>query len=172
MRIAKIILLVSSLSLLYISYITNFSEEKGTAIGITPSVDRAEPIVVERDTISDLIDAMIQVESTGNDSAVNHRTSAVGCLQIRPIMVEDVNRILTVKKYSLSDRYSRKKSIEMFNIWRGHYHKGSTMQTMARCWNGGTNGEKKKVTIKYWNKIKRLWKEKSKNLKSTSKRMV
>ena len=58
--------------------------------------------------IEPLIEAMIMVESRGNDSAYSKKEEAVGCLQIRPIMVREVNRILEIQKsdlrYTLDDR--------------------------------------------------------------------
>ena len=79
-----------------------------------------EMVASRQDSISMLIDAMIQVESKGNDSAYCKREEAVGCLQIRPIMLREVNRILAMqssqKRYKLSDRWSRAKSIEMFVV--------------------------------------------------------
>jgi hypothetical protein len=113
-------------------------------------------IVNKLDTIDTLIYKMIEVESTGNDSAVNHRTNAVGCLQIRPIMVRDVNRIMSEECYTLSDRYSRSRSIEMFHIWREHYHLKSSLEKIARCWNGGGRGHIMNATKRYWEKIKSL----------------
>ena len=40
-----------------------------------------------------LLSALIMVESSNNDSAYNASEDAVGCLQIRKCMVDDVNRI-------------------------------------------------------------------------------
>lgn len=66
-----------------------------------------------------LIGSIMFIESTNNDNAVN-MGRCVGCLQISPIYVREVNRISKIKHlnkiYKLSDRYNRKKSIEMFNI--------------------------------------------------------
>ena len=54
-------------------------------------------------------------------------------------MVDDVNRILKRKKSNISftynDRWSRKKSIEMFNIFITYYNL-NTAEEMARGWNG------------------------------------
>jgi hypothetical protein len=120
--------------------------------------------IIKTDTIveyvysSKLIDAIIHVESKGNDSAVNHRSSAVGCMQIRPIMVREVNRICTKldmdKKFRMDDRYSRKESINMFNIWKDFHHKGDPPEVVARCWNGGGDGYAKESTINYWTSVK------------------
>ena len=73
-----------------------------------------------------LVEAIIQVESRGDSTAVGDRGFAIGVLQIWPIMVREVNRILEKNgsdvRYVYNDRYSVQKSIEMFHIWRGYYH--------------------------------------------------
>lgn len=61
------------------------------------------------------IDAIIDVESKGNEKAIG-KTNDVGVLQITPIYVEEANRILGEKKYTLEDRYCKYKSIEIFTI--------------------------------------------------------
>ena len=118
--------------------------------------------IVKVDTIKRdiLLEAIIVVESNGNDSCVGDRNlgrPSVGCLQIRPIMVREVNRLLRKqkikKKYTLNDRYSRKKSIEMFYIWKDYHHSEDSDEVIARCWNGGPKGWKKKSTNYYWAKV-------------------
>jgi len=105
----------------------------------------------------DLIDALIQIESSGNDNAYTANEDAVGCLQIRRTMVKDVNRILKRqgfnKRYEFKDRWCRQKSIEMFNIYRDYYNL-KTPEEISRCWNGGPKGIYKPATIAYWNKVK------------------
>ena len=108
-----------------------------------------------------LVSALIFVESRGNDSAIGDRhlvgNEAVGALQIRPIMVKEVNRILKIQKidkqFTLKDRFERDKSIEMFYIWKNYHHKDSDYETIARNWNGGPKGYKLDRTVKYWNKV-------------------
>ena len=55
-----------------------------------------QPIIED----GDLLTALIFVESRGNDSAIGDRhlvgNEAVGALQIRPIMVREVNRICKI----------------------------------------------------------------------------
>tara|TARA_R110000764_G_scaffold737_5_gene2747 strand:+ start:460 stop:867 length:408 start_codon:yes stop_codon:yes gene_type:complete len=105
-------------------------------------------------TIQDsLIDAIIHVESRGDSMAYNVGEDAVGVLQIRPIMMREVNRLLKENKYTLDDRWSKSKSIEMFNVIKAHTT-NPTNERLARNWNGGWNGYKKKSTLKYWNKVK------------------
>lgn len=115
----------------------------------------------KKDSSMQLVEALIQVESRGDASAVGDKhlsTPSIGVLQIRPIMVREVNRILkklkSNKKYKLEDRFSRKKSIQMFMVWKNYYHKNSSIEKIARCWNGGPLGYKRKATLGYWNKVK------------------
>ena len=103
-----------------------------------------------------LLSAIIHVESSNNDSAYNAREDAVGCLQIRKCMVDDVNRILRRQqsdiRFSYSDRWLRNKSIQMFDIYCKHYGL-TTAEEIARCWNGGPRGMQNDVTANYWKKV-------------------
>ena len=122
--------------------------------------------------IEPLIQAMIMVESEGNDSAYAKKEEAVGCLQIRPIMVREVNRILQIQKsdleYTLEDRWSREKSIEMFHIVNGYHNKNSTYEEIARAWNGGPNWFKKGLTKRYWKRVQKQLKKQKKNERSNT----
>lgn len=104
-----------------------------------------------------LISAMMFVESSYNDSAYNSYEDAVGCLQIRKCMVDDVNRILRRQKSDMrfiyDDRWLRNKSIKMFDIYCKHYGL-TTAEQIARCWNGGPRGMQNEMTAGYWKKVK------------------
>ena len=104
-----------------------------------------------------IVNGMILVESNGNDNAYNKSEEAVGCLQIRPIMVREVNRILKKQgkeyRFKMKDRWDRDKSLQMFWVWKDYHHPNSTDEVIARNWNGGPNGYKKKSTEKYWEKV-------------------
>ena len=108
-------------------------------------------------SIPNLVEAIIYVESRGDVNAHNISENAVGCLQIRPILVREVNRLLAkndiLKVYTLNDRWSKVKSIEMFNVIKEHTT-NPTNEKLARNWNGGPNGYKKPSTLKYWYKVK------------------
>ena len=124
---------------------------------IEPEVNLINGRIDNRD---ELITAMAWVESGGNPATIgdlNLSTPSVGLLQIRPIMVREVNRILRKKgldkRFKNSDRREGDKSIEMFNIWADAYHLNSSYEKMARNWNGGPKGYKKSATIHYWTKI-------------------
>jgi|TARA_R110000822_G_scaffold74910_2_gene179965 soluble lytic murein transglycosylase-like protein len=105
---------------------------------------------------TNLLSAIIYVESSNNDSAINLSEDAVGCLQIRKCMVNDVNRILkrqrSTQRFIYSDRWDRYKSIQMFEIYREHYNL-NTDEEIARSWNGGPNGMNNPLTVQYWDKV-------------------
>ena len=113
--------------------------------------------IIEPIPIDTLLKAVMAVESNFDTMAYNSKEDAVGCLQIRPIMVREVNRLLGKDSFTLYDRWSKAKSIQMFNILRSHT-KNATNQKIARNWNGGCNGHKKQNTLKYWNKVKQYTK--------------
>ena len=118
-----------------------------------------QPVITD----GDLLNALIFVESRGNDSAVGDRhlvgNEAVGALQIRPIMVREVNRICKIigshQRFTLKDRFDRDKSIHMFMIWKEFHHRDSSPEKIARNWNGGPKGYKVSRTEKYWLKVEK-----------------
>jgi len=103
--------------------------------------------------IDTLLMAVMAVESNFDSMAYNSKENAAGVLQIRPIMVREVNRLLGENKYTLKDRWNKAKSIEMFNVIRSHL-KGASDEKIARTWNGGYNGKNIPQTLQYWNKVK------------------
>jgi len=107
---------------------------------------------------NNLLDAIIRVESRNDDSAHAIGEDAVGCLQIRKTMVDDVNRILRRqglwRVYTYDDRWSRVKSIEMFQIYTDYYGLIDS-EEIARCWNGGPRGMDKDATVGYWEKVQK-----------------
>jgi len=115
-------------------------------------------IIIEPvNNMMDIINAIMEVESSNNDSAYNAYEDAVGCLQIRKTMVNDVNRILKRQKsdlrFTYNSRWSRDSSIQMFEIYCKHYNL-TTYEQIARCWNGGPRGINNIATVGYWEKVK------------------
>jgi hypothetical protein len=113
-----------------------------------------------------LYSSIVWVESKGNANAKS-RDGSVGIIQIKPVMVKEVNRICKIKgldkKFTLADRKSPRKSEEMFWIYQEFYNPDlnrdslskEDLELMARKWNGGPNGHLKKATRKYWRKVSR-----------------
>ena len=111
-----------------------------------------------RDVI-DILNAIVQVESGGDPTAHAKGEDAVGILQIRKCMVDDVNRILTrqgiSKRFTYMDRWDIIKSYEMFNMFCDYYGL-TTAEEMARCWNGGPRGINNPATLGYWDKVENI----------------
>jgi hypothetical protein len=105
-------------------------------------------------TLSLVIQLLIAVESGGDRTALNPREQAVGVLQIRKILVDDVNRILVERKdprhFSESDRWDPAKSIQMAEVYLSHYGTVArlghepTLRDYALLWCAGPNGPKQK----------------------------
>jgi hypothetical protein len=92
------------------------------------------PTIAFSADLGKVIGALIQVESRGIASAVNG--NAVGILQIKPIQVKEINRILTLqksdKRYMLQDRLCPVKSKEMAYIFYGFWIKRWPKMTDAQ----------------------------------------
>ena len=107
--------------------------------------------------VSTLLDAIEYVESKGDVNAIGDKGQAVGCMQIHPIMVKDVNRILRRTEYTLNDRYDREKSHQMCTTYLNHYCKNMKPEDAAACWVAGPDGYLQKdnpIVKKYIEKIK------------------
>lgn len=95
-----------------------------------------EEVVVNQDSLDweDFIKALIWVESKGDSKAVG-KNNDVGVLQIKPILIEEVNRILGCEVYTLEDRLDSLKSVEMFNIIQDHYNPQHDYHLALKIWN-------------------------------------
>ena len=128
---------------------------------IQTNIQNEKPKQIIQTKTKSLVDALILVESAGNPKAFNKKENAVGCLQIRPIMVREVNRILRKQKseqrFTKEDRWDCGKSKEMFYIWANYHHQVSNDEMIARNWNGGPRGYKKQSTEHYWYKVQKAW---------------
>ena len=109
--------------------------------------------IIQPIQIDTLLNAVMAVESNFDTMAYNEKEDAAGCLQIRPIMVREVNRLVGKDSFTLDDRWSKAKSIQMFNVLRSHL-KGASDEQIARTWNGGYNGKNIPQTLQYWIKVK------------------
>ena len=103
-----------------------------------------------------VIDAIIEVESEGDAKAVDKSGKSCGILQITPVLVQECNRILEKrnhrKRYTMKDRFSVKKSKEMFILYQSFYNPKNSVEQAIRSWNGGM-GYSIRGTQKYFEKV-------------------
>lgn len=101
-----------------------------------------------------VVDAIIQVESGGDMHAQSG--SSIGVMQITPVLVLECNNILrsrrSKKRFKLSDRYSVKKSKEMFLLFQSKYNPKNNVERAIRSWNGGIHFSVKR-TQRYFEKV-------------------
>ena len=145
---------------------------------VDPSVNNSavepilQPAVAVEETIGlgDLFYLIAWVESKLEHQAIGDRGHAVGIVQIWPVVIDDVNRIIGYKKYTRRDRYNQARSREIFLIYLDHYGQDYQKKTgkelnpeiLARIWNGGPFEDDPawwKKTDRYWRKVKQLLEE-------------
>lgn len=97
--------------------------------------------------------ALIWVESKGDSKAVG-KLDDIGVLQIRPIIVEDCNRILEMEVFKLEDRLDSLKSVEMFNIIQDHYNPQHDYHWALKLWNSGAPLSYHRKVMDKFNEIK------------------
>lgn len=106
-----------------------------------------------------LITVISKLESGGNPKARNGQY--IGILQISPGLVNVCNNILKGKgssdRFTLNDRYSKEKSIQMFTLFMERYNPTNCIDKAIRMWKGGTRYSIK-ATQSYVNRVMRLLK--------------
>ena len=97
--------------------------------------------------------ALIEHESINNPNAVG-KTDDVGILQITPIYVKDVNRILGYNKFKMADRFDIRKSLEMFDIKNDHYNPNRDIDKAIKLHNPLAGPHYKKAIQKKMSEIR------------------
>ena len=109
--------------------------------------------MAKKQDLNRLITAIATVESELNEKAVSG--DCAGYLQIRPILVKECNEILkkknSKKRYSLSDRFSKKKSIAMFYLIQEKFNPSHSIERALWVWNAGPYAKKRPT--EYINKV-------------------
>lgn len=120
-----------------------------------------------------ILEAIIEVESGGNDNAhgdTHLKDNAYGCLQIRQGVCDDVNRKFGTKFKSQDCLGNRSVSLDIWDKYWKVYPLITTNEDRSRTWNGGPGW--KKIYFKanknpdeikycsnidmYWEKVKKL----------------
>jgi hypothetical protein len=100
-----------------------------------------------------LLSALIQVESRGNDHAKG-RHGELGALQIKSIMVRDVNRIMGTH-YTHQQVTNRTISIFIAESYFAHYGRNLSDESLARIWQSGPKGLKRSSSRAYGKRVMR-----------------
>ena len=108
---------------------------------------------------TELVNAIIQVESSGNDDAIGDNGKAIGCLQIwQPYWFDATERSNIGGVYR--DCFKRDYAVRVFDAYMKRYAREAwtdpkqfDAEKVARIHNGGPKGYKKTATKKYWKKV-------------------
>ena len=100
-----------------------------------------------------LLSALIQIESNGNDQAKG-RHGELGALQIKPILVRDVNRLMGTH-YTHAQVTNRATATFIANAYLSHYGRNLSDESLARLWQGGPKGLRKPSTRAYGRRVMR-----------------
>jgi hypothetical protein len=126
---------------------------------IVGTVEGAEKYTPQQET---LLNALIQVESSGNDKAIGDNGNAIGCLQIWKVYWIDATERSGIGG-SYKDCFNRDYAKRIVDAYMKRYAREAwtnpakfDAEKCARIHNGGPRGHTKKATDKYWNKVRRL----------------
>jgi hypothetical protein len=109
----------------------------------------------EADQIERLLDAIAQVESRSDHTAVGDGGRAIGIYQIHRRYWQDGTRILGTN-WPYADAADPAKAKQVVRAYLRHYGKDRSLLEMARIHNGGPNGHKKESTRDYARKIETI----------------
>lgn len=125
---------------------------------ITDSLLIPEPSEDElkQERIYYLWEAIKHMESRNGDKnyLIDTLANSVGIAHIRPVMVDEVNRIVNTNRFTYEDRWDDHKSFQIFTIYMNYYNKDYHFEKGCRIWNGGPTGHKKSSTLVYYDKAK------------------
>ena len=96
-------------------------------------------------TLIKLMLLMLATESGGDNNAIG-KNGELGCLQLKPIMVREVNRIQKSQVFTLKDRSNRTMSLGMCRIYLKYQTKryklatgkAPTVKQLASSWKTGS----------------------------------
>jgi hypothetical protein len=100
-----------------------------------------------------LLSALIQIESHGNDLA-RGKHGELGALQIKPILVRDVNRIMGTH-YAHQQVTNRAVATFIARAYLAHYGHNLSDESLARIWQGGPKALKRSSSRAYGRRVMR-----------------
>ena len=112
-------------------------------------------------TTSQLVLAIMLVESNADINAVGDNGTAHGCFQLTKAYIQDAAEHAN-ESWTVEDAYDYEKSRMIFNAYMHRYAtperigRRVTPQDIARIHNGGPDGWKKESTKAYWEKVKNI----------------
>lgn len=145
-----------TLSVLFFSLsLTLYAPPSDAMMNNHEPISTVDELKIADNSRDNLLLAIMHEESRYNTRAHNVKENALGILQIRPIMIDEANRILKIQgkshEFTLQDRLDSLKSVEVYYLVQNFHNPEYEPQKAARIWNGrGKSGNGSPV---YWNKV-------------------
>ena len=121
-----------------------------------PTVERLDQVRAE---LRPFLDALIQVESGGDNNAVGDKGKALGCLQIWAVYHADAVEYVPALGGSYDDVKQRVYAERVVVAYLLRYARMAVAERayeiLARIHNGGPRGASKKATEPYWTKVRK-----------------
>lgn len=124
-----------------------------------PTVERLDEVRAE---LRPFLDALIHVESGGDNAAKGDNGKAIGCLQIWKIYWTDAVQHAPKLGGAYDDCYDRtyaeRVTVAYLLRYACHAVAEKNYEVLARIHNGGPAGASKKATAPYWAKVSKAMK--------------
>jgi len=122
-----------------------------------PQRPTLEQLDAYRTELRPLLDAIRQVESGGDDSAVGDKGNAIGAYQIWAVYHEDAVEWCKELGGTYASCYERAYAERIVVAYWHRYARAALRsqdyETLARVHNGGPRGATKRATLAYWRKV-------------------
>lgn len=106
-----------------------------------------------------LLDALVQVESSGRDDAVGDAGNALGALQIWRVYWSDALEHAPAIGGAYEDVrtrvYAERVVVAYWMRYAAAAVRDGDLERLARVHNGGPRGHKKRATVGYWQRVQR-----------------
>lgn len=128
----------------------------GALVAQAPTIDQID---AARAKLRPLLDALVQVESSGRDDAVGDAGNALGSCQIWRAYwsdaVEHAPAIGGAYEDVRSRVYAERIVVAYWMRYASAAVRDADLERLARVHNGGPRGHRKQATVGYWQRVQR-----------------
>jgi hypothetical protein len=119
------------------------------------SFDEVEDILTQciKDSVEWQIFTIAVAMQESRCSATARNGDAIGFLQITPICVEEANRILGKEQFTLEDRWSKERSVEIWHVIQNHHNPDHDHDKALDIWNPNHPDSYKDGVQLYYNQL-------------------
>lgn len=126
-----------------------------------PNNLHSEEIIGNNKSFGQFLTILGKLESSNNPQAIGDNKRAIGIYQIHKICWQDtVDKIGGSYSNCFNPKYASNVAYVYLNKYCPQAVKNNNYEIMARTWNGGPTGYREQSTLKYWEKFKRISRQK------------